>query len=311
MSKSKKQYSLILIVAFALITLLPACRMHFGNRSDSNLKVFQEKTFNTEPGKILKMKVHSSDVVIKTWDKPEVYVKVSGNKKAVKEAEINYSSDDRGVDIEMEGEFHFGFFSQSMFMKFEIFVPASYDAQIKTSGGIIAVNALKGNLELRTSGGDVNLRDITGSITAKTSGGTISGKNIEGGSKLTTSGGDIYYDNFTGDLGCSTSGGTINLNGSDSKIKAGTSGGDITLVYSGVNKGIDLHTSGGSITIKVPADFSADMNLRTSGGTINCGLRIDNLEKASSSRLSGELNNGGNELTASTSGGDIRVSEKK
>lgn len=311
MSKSKKQYSIILIVSFVLVSLLPACRVNFNHRSDSDLKVFQEKTFNTEPGKLLKMKVHSADVVIKSWDKQEVYVKVSGNKKAVKDADINYKSDQQGVDIETDNEVHFGFFSRSMFMKFEIFVPENYDAKIKTSGGIISVTSLKGNIELRTSGGDVNLRDITGPVTAKTSGGAISGININGGSKLTTSGGDIYYENFAGDLGCSTSGGTINLDGKDSKITAGTSGGDINLVYSGVNKGIDLHTSGGTITIKVPADFSASMNLRTSGGNINCGLKINDLEKVSSHKLEGNLNNGGNELTASTSGGDIRITEKK
>ena len=311
MSKSKKQFSLILAVSFLLISLLPACRMNFNNRSDSSLKVFQEKTFNIQPGKLLKMKVSSADVQIKSWDKPEVYVKVSGNKKAIKKADIEYNADSDVIEILSQNEDHFNFFSEGMFMKFEIFVPGNFNTNIRTSGGIISVNTLNGNIELHTSGGDINLTDLTGPVTAKTSGGVITGKNINGDSRVSSSGGDIYFENFEGDLNASTSGGTINLAGKNSKIDASTSGGDINLVYSGINKGINLDTSGGTITIKVPDDFNANMKLRTSGGTINCDLKINNLEKLTDNKLEGNLNSGGNPLIATTSGGDIRITEKK
>ncbi len=311
MRTHKVQLSLIIIISVFLVTLLSSCRGNLQFRSDSHLKVFQEKTFNIEQGKLLKMKVSSADVVIKSWDKPEIYVKVSGNKKAIKRADIEYNKDENMLEIRSDNEDHFNFFSEGLFMKFEIFVPENFNTDIRTSGGIISVTKLAGDFELKTSSGDIILKDLNGPIRTRTSGGTISGNNINGDTRISTSGGDINYENFNGDLIASTSGGTINLNGKDSKINASTSGGDINLVYSGINKGIKLNTSGGTITIKVPADFNASLKLRTSGGTIDCGLKINNLGKVTSRKLEGDLNNGGNTLLATSSGGDIRVSEKK
>jgi hypothetical protein len=311
MRTHKVQPSLIIIISLFLLTLLSSCRANLQFGSDSHLKVFQEKNFNIEPGKLLKMKVSSADVVIKTWDKPEIYVKVSGNKKAIKKADIEYNKNENMLEIRSDNEDHFNFFSKGLFMKFEIFVPDNFNTDIRTSGGIISVTKLAGDFSLKTSGGDIILKDLNGPINAKTSGGTISGNNINGDARIATSGGDINYENFKGELLASTSGGTINLNGKDSKINANTSGGDINLVYSGINKGIKLDTSGGTITIKVPADFNASMKLRTSGGSIDSGLKINKLEQVTSHRLEGDLNSGGNTLMATTSGGDIRVTEKK
>lgn len=311
MQNRNRKSGVLLVISFLLLALLPACRINFNHRSDSDLKVFQEKTFSIEAGKLLKMHVSSADVVVKSWNKPEVYVKVSGNKKAVKRAKIEYNTSPDAIEILSDNEDHFSFFSEGFFMKFEIFVPDSFNTNIRTSGGIITMDTLNGDIELKTSGGDITLTDIMGRVRAKTSGGVITGNNISGETRASTSGGDINYSNFTGDVNVSTSGGTVNLSGKDSRINAETSGGDINLSYSGINKGINLDTSGGTITIRVPADFNAGLKLKTSGGTIDCALKVNRPGKVTSSRLEGDLNDGGNILKAHTSGGDIRITERQ
>ncbi|MCW8804247.1 MAG: DUF4097 family beta strand repeat-containing protein [Ignavibacteriaceae bacterium] len=115
---------------------------------------------------------------------------------------------------------------------------------------------------------------------------------------------------FLGSLIASTSGGDIFLFCRDAEINAETSGGDIRLEYEGENKGIDISTSGGDIEIKLAGEFKADMELSTSGGDVSCSLNMSNVKKSSGSRLVGDLNGGGEKLSAHTSGGDISVTGK-
>lgn len=74
--------------------------------------------------------------------------------------------------------------------------------------------------------------------------------------------------------------------------------------------GIDLSTSGGDILVKLPENFDAAMELSTSGGDVSCNLSLNNSTKLSESKIIADLNNGGEEFIAHTSGGDINVRKK-
>ena len=128
--------------------------------------------------------------------------------------------------------------------------------------------------------------------------------------KIHTSGGDIVCKEFSGKLEASTSGGDVVLVGSDCSIIAQTSGGDIKLNYSGENMGIDLSTSGGDILIELPENFDADMKISSSGGDVTCNMTLNNATRVSEHKIVAKLNNGGKELIAHTSGGDIDVRKK-
>ena len=124
-------------------------------------------------------------------------------------------------------------------------------------------------------------------LNVNTSGGDIKYGGISGQAELNTSGGNVWGEKFMGFLNISTSGGDISLIGSDTKINAETSGGDIV--------------------VKLPEEFKASMELSTSGGDVSCSLNMSNVKKSSGSWLAGDLNGGGENLTAHTSGGDITV----
>lgn len=108
----------------------------------------------------------------------------------------------------------------------------------------------------------------------------------------------------------STSGGDILLICGGTEIVAHTSGGDINLDYFGPNFGIDLSTSGGDIRVDLPTDFDASMELSTSGGDVSCNLTMNNATKLSGHKIVADLNNGGMDFSAHTSGGDIDVVKK-
>lgn len=298
---------LLLILGFSSM----ACG-HYSDFEDSGFSVMHEKTFKTTPGKNFKLKAYSGDVTITTSDDPEVYIKISGNRRAEKKVKFDFDESEEGVTVIANGHDGWNFFNfnSGIRLKFEIRLPKNYNAKVSTSGGDIKLEYLDGKIDLSSSGGDIVLRNTNGRAVVNTSGGEVSLSNSTGDLDLKTSGGDIKSLDFNGNLNANTSGGSITLKGGNGKIDAGTSGGDVSLDYVGQNMGVYLETSGGNITLKLPNDFKANARMSTSGGTIHCDFPGSNVTNISSSKYEADLNNGGNELIAKTSGGDISVQKK-
>jgi DUF4097 and DUF4098 domain-containing protein YvlB len=274
---------------FFILIIIAACSNLFAG----NLKVIKERTFEISPGKDLKVDASSGDVLISSWDKDEVYIKILGNEKAEDQMKFDFYNNENKVEVIAKREhWLFDWFSSGVKVRFEIKVPIKFNIKARTSGGDVYTTNTSGNLDISTSGGDIKFENVSGVFDVSTSGGDISGWN------------------FHGDLNASTSGGDINLKGGDSKINASTSGGDIYLAYDGKNEGIDLSTSGGDIQIKLPEDFNASAKMHTSGGEISCDLTANRAKKISSTKFEADLNQGGNPLLVETSGGDISVLKK-
>jgi DUF4097 and DUF4098 domain-containing protein YvlB len=263
-----------IIIVFLLVHSLNACTNFSNGILNDDLSLITEKTFQISPGNDLRIKVSGGDVIISPWDRSEVYIKVLGNDNAKEKLEFIFNNSDSYVELETEKKGSvFNWFS-NISLKIEVKVPQRFNTNIHTSGGDIKLGGVDGSSEMHTSGGDIICRD------------------------------------FLGSLDVSTSGGDIRLRGGDTPIIAHTSGGDINLDYIGENKGIDLSTSGGDITINLPDDFNADMELSTSGGDVSCNITMNNASKLSEHKIIAELNEGGFDLAAHTSGGDIDVRKR-
>jgi len=263
-----------IIIVLLLMYTLSACHNHHYDNLNDDLNFIAEKNFPISPGNDLKIKVSSGDVMITSWDRSEVYIKVLGNDNAKEKLDFIFDNSDSYVIFETEGKGSIFNWLSGISLKIEVKVPESFNTSIHTSGGDINLGKVDGISEMHTSGGDVVCRD------------------------------------FLGSLDVSTSGGDISLLGGDTPIIAHTSGGDITLDYHGENMGIDLSTSGGDITVNLPFDINADMELSTSGGDVSCNLTMNNVSKLSEHKIIAQLNEGGYEFVAHTSGGDIDVMKK-
>jgi DUF4097 and DUF4098 domain-containing protein YvlB len=269
---SKFNLSKQLAVSMLIFMGLP--HLTFGSifySSDSDLQLIKEQSFNISPGKNLIVELNTGDVKVTYWNKSEVSIKIWGDEDA--EEKMNFSVEGNDEEIKVIGKKRSSSFSwfSGIDVEVEVKVPSEF------------------NLEISTAGGDIKCGGITGKA------------------NLSTSGGDVWADKFSGDINVSTSGGDIFLFCKDAEINAETSGGDIRLEYEGENRGIEISTSGGDIEIKLPKMFNAAMELSTSGGDVSCSLSMNNIKKASGSRLIGDLNSGGKKLSAHTSGGDITV----
>lgn len=188
-------------------------------------------------------------------------------------------------------------------------VPASFAAELNTSGGGVTVGDLNGKVHVRTSGGGINLGKLGGPVDARTSGGGITLDEARGQVRLDTSGGPIRVGRVAGPADLSTSGGGIHIETVAEKLRAHTSGGPIHAGIVGPLKAdCDLSTSGGGIDVKVDKSAAFHLDAATSGGGVHAkGLTITLSEGNGRSRLSGDVNGGGPELKLRTSGGGIHI----
>jgi hypothetical protein len=165
--------------------LVLAITLGFANNlMAGDLKTIQEKTLPTSLGKKLELSTSSGDVYISTWDRPEVYVRISGNRKAYDKMHFNIQETGDGVKVSGRNESWFSFGWNVLYVKYEVKLPASYNAAIKTSGGDIKIYDLDGTIKFETSGGDITLINTKGYTNLSTSGGDIKLENTRGDVKM-------------------------------------------------------------------------------------------------------------------------------
>jgi hypothetical protein len=210
--------------------------------------------------------------------------------------------------------------------KYTITVPAQYNAQLKTSGGGIAVSNLAGEVKANTSGGGLRFAHLRGPLDGETSGGSIHVSDCEGDLKIHTSGGGIDVSGGSGSLDGHTSGGSVTVKAFKGAVHVGTSGGGLTIenvigkVEGSTSGGsvsavlpsplpgdVKLSTSAGGVTVVVPADAVFDLDASTSVGRVSSDLPVTVVGKVARDRLKGTVNGGGKSVVLRSSAGSIRL----
>lgn len=256
--------------------------------SAQSLRLLHEKSYDVNPNQLLEIQSDVGDIKVSSWDKNSVSIKVYGDRNAADDVKFYFNQTSKGVLVDAEKRSGWSGWFSRIRVKYEIDVPRNFNLDLKTGGGDILLIDINGEINLKTSGGDITCEEIIGKLIA------------------TTSGGDIQLFNHVGNVDVKTSGGDIDINSSDGFVSATTSGGDITLKYQGENFGINLKTSGGDIVVKIPNSLKADLELRTSGGSVKTNIQA-RISESSKTKFIGLMNNGGKMLYAKTSGGDIRL----
>jgi hypothetical protein len=250
---------------------------------------------------------------------------------------MNVSVTSHELDATVKTKEGFHNWENGLSISFKIYVPAAVSTDLKTSGGGINLDNLKGTETFSTSGGGLQLDKLSGSIHGKTSGGGInvsnSGEDIDlvtsgggivakrcsGTIKLHTSGGGLILEdlkgtidahtsgggiegkNIEGELTTSTSGGGIDLKNMSCSLDASSSGGSVYAQITKADKYVRLHTSAGNIDIDLPA--KTGFNLDLSGDGVNGSKAISGFTGQWESRhVNGTINGGGASIEAHANG---------
>lgn len=220
--------------------------------------------------------------------------------------DISQNSNSITAEAKRSDNRRWNFWNRNNFsISFTVYAPAETSSELRTSGGHITAKGLDGRQNIRTSGGHLKLMDLIGNVEARTSGGHITVSNFEGELSARTSGGHIDTDNANGVLDLRTSGGHITLKESSGSADARTSGGSITADMVSISDFLELRTSGGSIDITVPGDTGYNLALRGNG----VPSTVQNFSgEISRNQINGEMNGGGPNISARTSGGRVSLS---
>lgn len=210
--------------------------------------------------------------------------------------------------------------------------------EVRTSGGGIDIGDVAGDLIAETAGGGIRIGH-GGTVFAQTGGGGIAVEGSAGQVRVKTSGGGITIDDANGPVEANTSGGGIRIRRATGPVEAHTSGGGISL--EGIAGSIDASTSGGGITAelvlsdekvssnevrletgggdirltlpaKIKADVDAEVRLQRSRRRYRITSDFDLDIQQSGSRITarGEINGGGDEVSLSTTNGDIEIRKR-
>ena len=174
--------------------------------------------------------------------------------------------------------------------------PSQLTLQARTSDGNVSLSGLQGDLNLTTGDGNLTLDHASGNLHIKSGDGQVKITNAAGAIEARTSDGNLTVDGLFHAVALHTSDGTL-----DVSLREGTQLGGASTIQS----------SDGSVTIRVPQNFAADLNVHTSDGHVDCALPLTTDHYQSDEdhghELRGKINGGGTPLTVHTSDGNVKI----
>ena len=174
--------------------------------------------------------------------------------------------------------------------------PAQVTLQARTSDGNVTLSGLQGDLSLTTGDGNVALDHVSGNLRIRSGDGQVKITNADGAIDAQTSDGNLSVDGLFQALALHTSDGTMDVSLREGTKLAGAS---------------TIQSSDGSVTLRVPQNFAADLNVHTSDGNVDCKLPLtmDHYQSGGDQghQLRGKLNGGGTPLTIHTSDGNVKI----
>ena len=323
----RRRTTLVLAVAACGLALLPV------TRAETEEKL--EKTFPASAGGQLVVEVDfgSIEVSSNAVDEVSIHVwrRVSRGSKAdeqsfLDERPVTFTQEGSTVTVRSKGPALKNWKGkQRVEAKYVIAVPSQFGARLKTAGGSIdlrdlqgAFNAstsggalkfarLRGPLDGRTAGGAIRMNDCDGALKIQTSGGRIDVSGGGGTLDGRTSGGSVAVKTFQGPVHVESDGGGIRLDDVAGKVYGATSGGSISASFSSLTEPVNLQTSGGSVTLRAPANAAFDLDASTSGGGTSSELPVTITGKKAHDHLKGPVNGGGKPVVLRSDGGGVQV----
>ncbi|MFA3792904.1 DUF4097 domain-containing protein [Aliiglaciecola sp. SL4] len=230
------------------------------------------ESIDVESGGKLFLRTDVGRLVIVSHNKDTVLLEVEIKGDDGDELEVTFKEQDNNVHVlgKMANIKKWGW-NRDIRAEYRITLPKNFDLELHTSGGSIEIDDLIGDIDAHSSGGHINVGNISGDVLLKTSGGSIKTKEINGeidahtsggsirvtmtkqpnkNAELSTSGGSItayLLDTVAIDIDASTSGGRVRSDFDvDGRVKKQSIRGEIN----GGGPTLELHTSGGSVSIK-------------------------------------------------------------
>lgn len=162
-------------------------------------------------------------------------------------------------------------------------------------------------VDITASNGKVCISSLCASVKARSSNGAVSVENIEGDVEIQSSNAKVHCACVRGRLVARTSNGKIEVSQHCGSLDAATSNGVIDAEIREVSGPVVLATSNGRISLALPVDVDADVDVRVDNGIIRSQRSLSRCTHSTGGRLAGALGLGGVPIKLRTSNGSVSV----
>jgi hypothetical protein len=236
------------------------------------------KRFQVSGRPELRVDANDGSVLVRAWDRKEIEARVTTTYWKIP-SDIQVIDRQMGdhVELEVKAPRHHGFLWNLGHgsIRVELHVPRDLRSDIRTGDGNITAEAIHGETHLSTGDGRIEATSLDGSIEAKTGDGSV---RVQG-----------RFD-------------VLSLHTGDGSIEAEVSPG------SKMTSEWTVRTGDGHVTLRIPRDFSAYLDVHTGDGSIQSNLPVTvSGGRTNEHELRGKLNAGGPALMVHTNDGSIRL----
>ncbi|HKF04454.1 MAG TPA: DUF4097 family beta strand repeat-containing protein [Candidatus Sulfotelmatobacter sp.] len=235
------------------------------------------KTYSLTGRPDLRVETSDANIRVTTWDQNTIEAKVITTRYKIGEGGIRIEEHQNGNLVELEVRYpHHNFNIEWGQHKVDVIIqmPREGKVNLRTGDGKIEVASLKGEMDLHTGDGSVILDAVDGKLRASTGDGHIQANGRF--DELDVKTGDGHVD-----------------------VRA-ASGSALTNSWR-------LETGDGSVSLEVPHDLAADVDLHTSDGHIDLDMPVAAEGKLRQNEIHGKINGGGSLLTIRTGDGSIHL----
>jgi hypothetical protein len=270
-----------------LVLVLPLAAAASGcviNIDGDAAAVRDEKRFTVSADAELSLETFDGSVKVQSWDRPEVLVEIEkrGPDREIAAAlEVTATQEGNRIEVRapqpQKGKDFIGIGNpQGASVSFIVSVPRTVKLTANTGDGSIALDEVKGTIDLRS--GD----------------GSIRGTGLDGEVNVRTEDGSVHLEGTLAALQAETGDGSIVIEAGDGSAMKGD---------------WDISTGDGSIVFRVPDGFNADIDATSRDGSVRgelAGLQHDRDDSGRES-LTGRVGSGGHVVKLRTGDGSIRV----
>jgi len=271
------------------------------NLDADQVVVRDEKQFKVGAGAELTLDTFDGSIQVTSWDRPEVMVTIEKrgpDHETASGLQVKSSQDGSRVRIEapqpLVARRVIGIGNSGPSVSFIVQVPRELKLNARTRDGSISVANVNGTIELRSGDGSIKGEAISGDLNARTDDGSMRIVDVNGRVAVHSGDGSIHLEGKVNDLNAQTGDGSIEIEADDG---------------SGMKSDWEVTTGDGSITLRLPRDFSADIDAESRDGRVESGFAGIEPDKRDDDRgtMRGRIGNGGRTVRLRTGDGSIRV----
>jgi hypothetical protein len=286
------------IVALAVATTSVACSVDLRG---SEVSTRDEKRFTVSTAEPVDLKLMTFDgtLVVRSWDKNEVFVEIerrAPDQTAAEALVVNQTQDGNKITIEAPSpqERRVVNFNNGHSVNFTVTLPRRVVLEARTGDGSINIDGLQGTIDLNS--GD----------------GRIIASRLDGQLKAHTGDGSIRIDQAVGKIDADSGDGSIDITGRLDELAVRTGDGPVRVEAtsgSAMKSDWRITTGDGRVALRLPGDFNASVDASTGDGSV----RVDGIDTPRTGddserrRVVGQLGTGGATLHIRSGDGSVDV----